>query len=462
MEPTKALPGKDSAASPEKRLEAFMGPIRGEDRENPADYWRPVRVGLGFVAFFFATFVLWAVLAPIQLGAVAGGTVTVASYTKVVQHQHGGTVKEILVQDGDMVEAGQVLVRLEDAPARAQFAQVSAEYVQAMVVQARLLAEKAGAESIEYPPEVLAMGHEPSVRRVMDAQEELFRARRLKHRNDTAVLRRSLEGLEEHAAKLEAQIRAHAAERAVLEEQWRSLSGLARDGYYPKNRLLDVQRVMENVTANLREAEAARTRVLASATEVRARLDALKSDYMKDVEDQLAEATRRLYALQEQYAAVKDLLEKTEIRAPESGMVMNLRVRNVGGVISPGQPIAQIVPRDAELLVEARVSPADIEDVRVGAEAILRFIAINPKTSPTFSGTVIYVSPDALYDEAHRMSFYVCRIAMAPETVSQVAAMGKEVIPGMPVQVTVKKSVTTFFAYLWKPFTDRLAVAFTR
>lgn len=462
MEPTKALPGNESVASREKQIEAFMGRSNGEDRDNPADYWKPVRMGLGFLAFFFATFVVWAVLAPIQLGAVAGGTVTVASYTKVVQHQHGGTVKEILVQDGDVVEAGQVLVRLEDAPARAQFAQVTGEYLQAMVVQARLTAEKAGAETIDYPPEVLAMREDPSVRRVMEAQEELFRARRLKHRNDTAVLRRSLEGLEEHAAKLEAQIRAHAAERAVLEEQWRSLSGLARDGYYPKNRLLDIQRVMENVTANMRETEATRTRVLASATEGRARLQALESDYRKDVEDQLAEATKRLYALQEQYAAVKDLLEKTEIRAPEAGMVMNLRVRTVGGVISPGQAILQIVPRDAEFLVEARVSPGDIEDVRVGGEAILRFIAIDPKKSPTFQGRVVYVSPDVYYDEAHRVTFYLCRIALEPETVAQVASMGKQVIPGMPVQVTVKKSVTTFFAYLWKPFTDRLAVAFAR
>ncbi|WP_448382522.1 HlyD family type I secretion periplasmic adaptor subunit [Desulfosoma sp.] len=427
-----------------------------------SDYWKPVRIGLGFIAVFFGTFVVWAVLAPIQLGAVAGGQVVVASYTKVVQHQYGGTVKEILVKDGDVVEAGQVLLRLEDAPARAQFAQARGEYVQALAVQARLLAEKNGAAAIRYPEEVLAMREDPAVRRVMAAQEELFRARREKHANDVRVLQRALEGFEDYARKLEAQSQAHERERAALSEQLQAVSGLARDGYYPKNRLLDIRRAMENVTANLREVEATRARVLASMKETQARLEAVRSDYLKEVEDQLAEATRRLSALHEQYAAAKDHLEKTEIRAPEAGMVMNLRIRTVGGVISPGQPIVQIVPRDARFIVEARVSPADIEEVQPGREAVLRFIAIDPKKSPTFTGKVVYVSPDALYDEAHRVSFYLCRIELSPETVEQVAAMGKEVIPGMPVQVTVKKSMTTFFAYLWKPFTDRLAIAFSR
>lgn len=462
MEPTERLREDTHRAGSQRALGALSAPLAGNGGPNLADYWRPVRIGVGFMVFFFATFVLWAVLAPIQLGAVAGGTVTVASYTKVVQHQHGGTVKEILVRDGDVVEAGQVLLRLEEAPARAQFAQVSAEYLQAMVVRARLLAEKAGAETIDYPAQVLTMRDEPSVRRVMEAQEALFRARRLKHQNDTAVLRRSLEGLEEYARRLDAQSRAHERERAVLEEQLRAVSGLVRDGYYPKNRLLDIQRAMENVTANLRETQANRARVEASAVEARARLQALETDYMREVEDQLAEATKRLYALQEQHAAVKDLLEKTEIRAPVSGVVMNLQVRTVGGVVSPGQGLMQIVPKDAEFVVEAHVSPSDIEDVHVGGEAILRFIAINPKTSPTFTGTVIYVSPDVHYDQTRHVSYYLCRVALDRKTVQEVAAMGKQVIPGMPVMVTVKKSVTTFFAYLWKPFTDRLAVAFTR
>lgn len=427
-----------------------------------SDYWKPVRIGVGLVGAFFLTFVVWAVWAPIQLGAVAPGIVTAETQTKIVQHQYGGTVKEILVRDGDAVEAGQVLVRLEDATARAQFAQVTSDYLQALVVRARLEAEKADADRIVYPEEVHRMEHDPVIRRVMAAQEELFRVRRAKRADEREVLQRSLEGFREAVQRLDTQARAYERQAAVLREQIEAVRGLTQEGYYPRNRLLDLQRNLEDVLADLSGVVASRARMESSVKETEARLQALDSEHAREVGDQLAEAVKRLVALQDQFAATKDHLEKTDIRAPEAGMVMNLRVRSVGAVISPGQPILQIVPRDATFVVEAKVSPADIEDVQVGSEAVLRFLAIDPKKSPTFDGRVYYVSPDVQYDDVHKVSYYVCRVKIPPETLEKIAAMGKEVIPGMPVQVTVKKASTTFFAWLWKPFTDRLAVAFTR
>lgn len=427
-----------------------------------SDYWKPVRAGLGILALFFLTFVLWAVWAPIQLGAVAMGQVTAASFTKVVQHQYGGTVKEILVQDGDAVEEGQVLLRLEDSAARAQFAQVSSEYLQALVVRARLEAEKAGLDHVVYPEQVRRMESDPVIQRVMAAQEELFRVRRAKKADERQVLQRNLEGFRQSAVQLDAQARAIERQAAVLREQIQAVSGLTQDGYYPRNRMLDLQRSLEAALADLSEVTANRTRMEASARETEARLRALESEQAREVEDQLADVVKRLVALQDQFAAVKDHLEKTEIRAPEAGIVMNLRVRTVGAVISAGQGILQIVPKGATYVVEAMVSPGDIEDVQVGSEAVLRFLAIDPKKSPTFDGTVLYVSPDVQYHEVNRAPYYMCRVSISPETVETIAAMGKEIIPGMPVQVTVKKASTTFFAWLWKPFTDRLAVAFTR
>ncbi|ROR03197.1 HlyD family type I secretion periplasmic adaptor subunit [Desulfosoma caldarium] len=437
----------------------LTGPTSGDVA---SDYWKPVRVGLGFVVLFGLTFVLWAVLAPIQLGAVAMGQVTAATFTKVVQHPYGGTVKDILVQDGDAVDKGQVLIRLEDATARAQYAQVYSEYLQALVVRARLEAEKAGLERIQYPEEVRRMEHDPVIRGVMRAQEELFRVRRAKRADEKQVLQRNLEGYREAAANLKVQARALERQAELLGEQIQAVSVLAEDGYYPRNRLLDLQRSLEAVRANLSEVVTSRARMEASARETEARLQALESEQAREVEDQLAEVVKRLMALQDQFAAVQDHLEKTEIRAPEAGIVMNLRVRSVGAVISPGQGILQIVPKGASFVVEAKVSTQDIEDVQVGSEAILRFMAINPKTSPTFDGTVLYVSPDVQYDEVHRVPYYLCRVSIPPETVEKIAAMGKEIIPGMPVMVIVKKASTTFFAWLWKPFTDRMAIAFTR
>lgn len=426
------------------------------------NFRKPIRFGLFFVVFFFVTFIAWAAFAPIKLGAVAPGVVIVASYTKVIQHQYGGTVKEILVQEGDMVQPGDVLIRLEDSNARAQFAQVTSEYLQAMVVKARLLAEKLFYDSITYPSQVLAMKSDPAIARVMEAQDELFHARRAKYLTDRKVLSESLEGLASYVDRLEAQRSAYERQMAILKQQLEAVSELAKDGYYPKNRFLELQRSLEETVGNKMEVEADLARVRTSIRETKARLVALERDYLREVEDNLAEAEKQLYALEEQYVAARDYLEKTEIRAPEAGIVMNLRVRTVGGVVSPAQPIMEIVPKGASLVVEAKVSPADIENVYPGLKADLRFIAIDPKKTPTFEGTVTYISPDIQHDEHQNMSYYLCRVAIDEETSFKIAQMGKEIKPGMPVTVIVRKGTTTFLGYLWKPFIDRLAVAFTR
>ena len=182
----------------------------------------------------------------------------------------------------------------------------------------------------------------------------------------------------------------------------------------------------------------------------------------KEVETELAEIEKKLLSLKESYLAIKDKLEKTWIKAPEDGIVMNLRVHTIGGVIMPGEPIMEIVPKDAELIVEAKLSPIHIEEVKVGQPVDLRFIALDPKKTPVLTGMLIYVSPDILIDEKKGYPYYLVKAKIDKSSMKEIQKLNKEITPGMPVQVIIKTGKRTFLSYLLKPFIDRLSTAFLK
>lgn len=428
------------------------------------DPHRIIRLTIIVLIFTLGIFLVWAAFAPLEQGAPANGFVTVANYRKVVQHQYGGTVKDILVHEGEEVKKGQVLIRLEDSDLKAQFAQVKAEYVSALAIYTRLQAEKYFLPRIIYPPEVLEMKDTPEIKKVIQVQNEVFQARRAKLEADKKIIMESIEGFRSYAKNLEAQKHYYREQLALVEKQIKSLKDLSEEGYYPKNRLLELQRQAEALRAQIAETQANQVRAEASVKEYLMRLSAIEKDYLKEVETELADIEKKLMALKEIYEAIKDKLEKTEITAPEDGIVMNLRVHTIGGVIRPAEPILEIVPKNAELIVEAKLSPSHIEDVKVGQPVDLRFVALDPKKTPVLTGKLIYVSPDILYDEAQgtKIPYYLLRARIDKESLKEIKKFNKEITPGMPVQVIVKTGKRTFLSYLFKPFLDRMAAAFLK
>ena len=433
-----------------------------EQAELKTDTHKTIRLSLIVLAGTLGIFLLWAAFAPLNQGAPAGGLVSVANYRKVVQHQYGGTVTDILVRDGEEVKKGQVLIRLEDADAKAKYAQIRGEYVTGLVVQARLKAEMAFMRRIIYPPEVLELKDEPEIRRVTAAQEEFFRARRAKLDTDRKIVMESLTGFKHYSAQLNQQKVSYEKQLTIIKQQLDSLKGLAEEGYYAKNRFLDLERAAEDLRGKIAETSANQLRAEATVQEYLMRLSAIERDYLKDVQAELADVEKKLPGLRDAYYAIKDVLEKTEIKAPDDGIVMGLRVHTIGGVISPGQPILEIVPKDSELIVEARLSPAHVEDIRKGQTADLHFTALDPKKTPVFEGTVIYVSPDVMTDEVTKQSYYLVRVKINEETLKKIKELKKEITAGMPVQVVIKTGSRTFLSFLFKPFIDRLAVSFLR
>lgn len=433
-----------------------------EQEEGLKDFKFLIKRTLIVILVFLGGFLVWAALAPLTTGAVAPGLVTVASYRKIVQHQYGGTVKEILVKEGDFAKKDQVLIRLDDASAKAQLAQARSEYFQSMVAKYRLLAERRLSARIDYPPDILEMGKDPEFSRFMASQQMLYLARKERYESEKKGTIDIIDSLKQTRDRLIEQKNSNERQLQVQKKQIDSLKELSEKGYYPRNRFLDLQRGFEEIYGKKAETEASLARNESAMKEYVLRLRSLETEYRKQIETELNEIDKKATALKDQYAATLNVHEKTEVKAPENGVVMNLEIHTIGGVITPGQPLLEIVPENATLVVEARVNPDDIEGVGVKTKADLRFTALNAKKTPVFQGTVFYLSPDVQFDERLKMPYYVARTDIDESSMKALRKFKYEIKAGMPVQVILKKGQRTFLSYLLKSFADRLAGAFTK
>jgi len=408
-------------------------------------------------------FFLWAAFAPLTKGSAAPGLVTVATYRKPVQHPYGGTVREILVKDGDHVSEGQILIRLEDSQAKAQFAKYRSEYYQALATRYRLLAERILSKTVNYPSEILSLAKEDfQLAQFLRLQEALLRARLEDLESKKRGILDIIRSLEETKEKLIEQKKVYLNKLEILKSQIEALKEPTEAGYYPRNRYLELLRTYEDTQAELLNVEANLRRTETSIKDYQLRLKTTETEFFQQVEAELSKVEENLAALRDQYEAALDVLQKTEVKAPYPGIVMNLKVRSVGEVIKAGETILEIIPKDAELIVEARVNPNDIEDVKPGLKADLRFTALNPRKTPVFEGTVIYVSPDIQFDEIHRIYYYLARIKIDEESLKEIQKFKYEIKPGMPVTVIIKSGHRTFLSYLFKSFMDRLSTAFLK
>lgn len=425
---------------------------------------RATKLALYSVLITLLIFLIWASFYPIQQGAPAHGTVVVWGYRKVIQHPYGGTIQEILVKDGDQVRKGQPLLVLEDHEAKAQFSQVRSDYFSALIQKERLLSEKIGRTTLPVPPEVAPHLTEPEIHSLYLAQKSLLQARRAKLENDRKLILQTISGLENYLAELtrqKAHLRTHLE---ILERQIADLKPLTQEGYFPRNRFLELTRQAESLKSQLAEIEGNIRRTEASILEQKQRLNLLERDYLKDLDTELSEVERRISSLRDTYFALKRRLEKTTITSPIDGTVMALRFHHPGQVIRPAEPILEIVPANATFVIEAKLSPHYVEDVKVGQEVDLRFIAIDPRKTPVLLGKLVYISPDALVEQVPGgfASYYLLRIEPTNETLKELHKLGKEILPGMPVDVIVKTGKRPFLSYILKPFLDRLSTAFLR
>lgn len=420
---------------------------------------RPIIVG-AFVGLIigFGGFLAWAFLAPLDEGVVAPGEVTVVSNKKTIQHHYGGTIEEIMVKEGSQVKAGQVLIRLNDAQPRANLAKIRDEYYTALVLEARLLAERRRADAIVLPKEVASMSDPLDIAEQIRTQQELFNARVGALQSEIDILNENIEGMQEYVRRLEELQKSRARQMMLLSGEMDSLRQLSHEGYYPRTKVLESERLLAEISGKRSEDLGNIARAKNSVSEYKLTIVRREQEFMQDVEATLSEVQTKLAALKDQYAATLDVLEKTEIKAPEDGTVVGLVVHTTGGVIMPGDPVMNIVPANEELIVEAKVMTTDRERVREKLEVNLMFTALDIKKTPVIDGEVVLVSADRFIDEATQIPYYLCRVRITQEGIRKLGSHNLQ--PGMPVQVVIKTGERTLIDYLVKPLFDRISVSF--
>ncbi|MDM7322816.1 MAG: HlyD family type I secretion periplasmic adaptor subunit [Gammaproteobacteria bacterium] len=414
-----------------------------------------IRTGMLIILIGFVGFLLWAVLAPLDAGVTASGRVEVESKRKTVQHLSGGIVEEILVRDGDHVKKGDILIRLNRTQLEAQRLITLNQLISIKAIEARLLAERIGSTpSFDTP--LLADRANPFVLEAIETQSALFNTRKKALESEISILNSNIKGLHQQIEGLQALERGKAEQMRLLKEELDSLRTLFEKGYVPRNRIFELERSVAEISAQRSGDIANIGRAQATLNEIQLKKHQIEQEFRKDVENQLTNVQKEAATLAERLAALDDELSRVEIRSPDDGIVVGLKIHTVGGIIRAGEPILDLVPEHDTLIIEARIQPHLIEKVAPGLVALVRFVALDP-INPVVEGKVISVSADILTDAQTGLPYYAARIALSPEQLSRLKY--DRITPGMPVDVVIKIGERSLLEYLLKPIANHVFMA---
>lgn len=412
------------------------------------------RLGWWIVIAGFGGFVLWASFAPLEKGVPISGTVTVASHLQAVQHQTGGIIEKILVKEGDHVKVGQVLVRMNDVQIKAQAEITRSQLFAARAVEARLLAERDGKDEILFPPELLSLQHDLRVANNILIQNQLFTSRKLALQHEIAALDEGTAGLKVQLRGLEASKSSKNQQLKFLEEQLVNLRDLAKDGFVPRNRVLDLERTYTQLLGEISSDTGNIGRIQSQITESEQRRIHRLQEYQKEVRQKLSDIQREAEALISRLNGQDFELANIEVKAPVDGIVVGMNVFTQGGVIPPGFKLMDIVPSDDILIITGQVPVHLIDRVHVDLHVDLIFSALNQKKTPNIPGIVTQVSADRLTDERTGLPYYTIKARVTPEGMKQLS--DQQIRAGMPVEIFIKTGERSLMSYLFKPILDRV------
>jgi HlyD family type I secretion membrane fusion protein len=418
----------------------------------------PVLTGIGVIGLFFGGFGAWAALSPLSSAAIAPGVVAVESNRKTVQHLEGGIIEQILVDEGEQVQAGQVLLRLDRTRSQATYDVLLGQYRAVLALENRLTAERDGLAIIAFADELTSAASNPDVAKILVGQTRLFEARRTTVEGQIDILRQSINELREEIRGLQAQQEAQAEQITLLREEYESVKRLYEKGLDKKPRILALQRAMAKLKGEEGEYDASVARARQAIGEAELRIINVQNTFQHEVVAELREAQRDLAELRDKIRAQEDVLRRMAVAAPQAGVVVALRFHTRGGVIAPGDAILEIVPSEDKLSIEARVHSDDIDVVRPGLEAQVRLSAFRRRTTPTVAGVVTRVSADRFEDERTGMPFYLARVEVDSDELS--ALEDVKLYPGMPAEVMVTTGERLALDYLLSPITDSIHRAF--
>ena len=436
--------------------------------ETPAIDDRPdrdMRTGIIIAFLFFVVFLGWAAFARLDAAAYAPGRLTVEGQRQSVQHRDGGVIGAIFVKEGQHVRQGQPLMELAAADVRAQARMYSAQYIGLQAQRARLMAEQLGAGHVEWPAEFATLqGQEKE-----DAQEAIklqttqFDSRASVLTAQTGVLREQAGQVQETARGYRSQLAASTEQARLIGEELDSLRDVADKGFVSKSRIRALERARADLQGQEGQYSASIARSGAEAGENRLKALEAEKAYRERAASELRDVEFSLNEIAPKYRAAKDQLARLAIRAPATGIVVGLSVFTVGGVIAPGQKLMDIVPDHAGLVIEARISPEDIDDLKVGQDAQIRFNSLHERDLPIMDGRITRLSADSFQDEKTGQSFYTGEITVPSKELDIIRSRRGEdfnLKAGMPVQVLVPLRARTSLQYALEPLTQSLWLSF--
>jgi HlyD family secretion protein len=419
---------------------------------------RHVIVGCIVVAFLAIGLGGWASTAEISGALIASGSVVVDSNVKKVQHPTGGVVGEVRVRDGDHVKAGDILVRLDETVTRANLAIVSMVLIELYARKARLAAERDGADTVATPKELADKSGDPDVQDALASERKLFELRRTARLGQKQQLRQRITQLQEEIRGLEAQQDAKTKETELIEQELGGMRELWKKNLIPLDKLTALERETARLQGERGQLVASAAQAKGKIAETELQILQVDQDLSSDVAKELREIEGKIGEYVERKVAAEDQLKRTDIRAPQDGVVFQSTANTVGGVVAAGDPIMLIVPESDNLQVEAKVDPKDIDKVEFAQPVLLRFSAFNIRTTPEINGTVARVAADTSTDQRTGQTYYLVRIAMTPEEIARLGTV--KLTPGMPVEAFIQTGQRTMISYLIKPLHDQLMRAF--
>lgn len=415
------------------------------------------KLGYAILIVALGGFVLWSVTASLAVAVVAPGNVSMESFKRTVQHLEGGIVRELLVQDGDKVKAGESLVILSDTQVRSQLEIAQSQYYINRAMEVRLLAEQQGAETLEMPEELMSVDDE-RIQQVTAVQQSLFHARRQSLQGTLNAMDQQIIQMQEQIDGLESRISVNNQRINSLRSEAEDFRSLYREGLGDNQRLRELERQVLQYEGENAEFQSNIAQLRSQISENRMQKETTLQEFQAEVGEQLRDAQSQIAEAEERIIALTDQVNRTVVSAPVSGTIVGRQVHTVGAVIRAGDPIMEVVPSGDGFVVEARVPTKDVDNLYMGQLAEIRFSAFNQRLTNIIDGEIIHISADSFEDEATGQRYYKTRI--------RVTDAGKEdmteqmhLLSGMPAEVMIRTGERTFASYIAKPVTDMLARA---
>lgn len=443
-----------------------MSNIVEADLVSPSEEIRPKtddrpyrRLGWGVLIGLIGVFSVWAAFAPLESAIPANGKVIVSSQNRVIQHLEGGIVKGINVKDGDSVKEGDTLITLDPTQATSQLKIIEATYFHFLASEARLLAERNHASTLTFSNEFFTPEGAPYLNEMSNQRRE-FESRKSAMSEEVAVLNQRLDQLEYQIEGLKSTISGKESLLKTYEEETKELEGLFKQQLIDKLRLREAQRQLVTTKSEIAAAQSEISRAQSQINEVKAQISSMHENFMKDVLSELSDTQTRLADNKARLSGLRDIVKRGVIKAPSDGIVTNLKIHTVGGVLAAGTPVMEIVPSSDQLIIQGSVIASDITNVHVGLKADVQFPGFaHVKSLKEVQGEVIHIGADAVEDEQHNL-LYPVKILITEDGKKEIARNKLVLQPGMPASVMIVVAERTFADYLIHPFKQMLRASF--